>query len=216
MTLGSLGTIVLLNVIGMLSPGPDLIYLTRLAARSRRHALHGVLGTVTASTLWTALAVIGMATLFGRYPGLMSAIQLLGGAWLAYMGVSMIRSARVQLAQGVIIDESKINEVLGSPWHCFRVAVLTNLSNPKIVLFYAALLSQYLPQDPSWQVAALLIVVLQLTALVGFSTIVLAISTRRMRRKFLKAGPWIDVVAGGIFCVLAITLLASGVLGVLR
>ncbi|NLZ57005.1 MAG: LysE family translocator, partial [Corynebacterium sp.] len=43
----ALGTLILLNIVGSLSPGPDTFFLLRLATRSRIHAIMGVSGIVT-------------------------------------------------------------------------------------------------------------------------------------------------------------------------
>ena len=98
MPLAQLGTLVLLNVAGMATPGPDLLLLTRMATRSRRHALANVSGISTGLVLWVSLTVFGAAALLITYPVLESVIQLVGGVWLVWLvvwGSSVLVGKRV-------------------------------------------------------------------------------------------------------------------------
>ena len=86
MSLSSLATIVVLNLLGALSPGPDTILITRLATKSRRHAVAAVTGIQVGVLMWTSLTVLGAAALLTAFPQLLGLVQLLGGSWLIYMG----------------------------------------------------------------------------------------------------------------------------------
>ena len=104
MPLAQLGTLVLLNVAGMATPGPDLLLLTRMATRSRRHALASVSGISTGLVLWVSLTVFGAAALLISYPVLESVIKLVGGVWLVWMGRGMILAARAQFRDRMNVD----------------------------------------------------------------------------------------------------------------
>lgn len=91
------GTLILLNLVGSLSPGPDTFFLLRLATRSRAHAIAGVAGIVTGLTVWVTLTVVGAAALLTTYPSILGIIQLVGGTYLSFIGYKLLRSASREL-----------------------------------------------------------------------------------------------------------------------
>ncbi|WP_448852604.1 LysE family translocator [Corynebacterium sp. 335C] len=210
MSWANLFTMLGFHVVGMTSPGPDIFLVLRTATRSRRHALAAVAGIVTGSTLWVTLTVVGVAAVMAANPAVMAAVQLLGGLYLAWMAWSMLSSGVkgvMELRAGAI--PPPVDQALGSVRKAFRTGLLTNLSNPKIVLFFTAVLSQFMPVDAAWWVQLVYIAALQLCAVAWFGLIAVVVSTERMTRRMVKAGPWIDVVAGVAFAVLAVVMLTE-------
>lgn len=196
------------HVVGMTSPGPDIFLILRTATRSRRHALAAVAGIVAGSTLWVTLTVVGVAAVMSANPAIMSGVQFFGGLYLAWMAWSMlsggIRGVR-DLRAGA--EPPSVDAALGSVTAMFRTGLLTNLSNPKIVLFFTAVLSRFMPVGADWWVQLVYIIALQVMAAIWFGLIAVVVSTERMTRRMVRAGPWIDVVAGAAFAVLAAGLL---------
>src|SRR5699024_5560581 len=140
------------------------------------------------------------------------AIQLLGGGWIGYMGVQMLREARKQFKADARID-LKLEGILGTPWRSYRQGLLTNLANPKALLYFAAVIAPFLPPNPSLALSVELIAVLLFTAFVGFGLIAMAVGSKLLRTRMVKAGPYIDAVAGAFFVFAAIALMIAGVRG---
>lgn len=209
MSLGQLGALVLMNLMGVVTPGPDIFLVTRFATRSRRHALAGTGGILTGLLVWASLTVLGAAALLNAYPSLLGFIQLLGGAWILWMGQGMLRTGLTQLRTSnlIIVDA---DEVFGTVWQAYRQGVATNLSNPKVVLYFAALIAPLLPPNPGVITSVVAVAAIVLSAGVLFSAISLVISTKRMRTVFLKAGPWIDFSAGIFFLIAGVVLMGHG------
>lgn len=200
-----------IHVVGMTSPGPDIFLILRMATRSRKHALAAMAGIVTGSTVWVTLTVVGVAAVLSSHPALMGGIQLLGGAYLAYMGVRMlvgaVRGIREVQAGGVAAVGAA---ALGSLGGAFRQGLLTNLSNPKIVLFFAAVLSQFMPVGAPWWVQLVYIAALLITSVLWFGLIAITVSTEAVVRRMVSAGPWIDLVAGVVFAALGASFIWQG------
>ncbi|QGU01501.1 Threonine efflux protein [Corynebacterium kalinowskii] len=199
MTLAQLGTIIALNLAGMYTPGPDFFLLLRLAARSRRHALAAVAGIATGILVWVTLTVLGTAALFVTNPALLGWVQLLGGSWLLYMGFSMVRSGWEQRVNRVVLAEIPTDQLLGSMGKNYRLGLMTNLANPKAVLFFASIMAPFMPTDPTWLTSLEIIVALVLCTFIGFSLLVFVVSASVVRKRLVAAGPWIDIIAGVLF-----------------
>ena len=97
---------------------------------------------------------------------------------------------------------------LGRLRTAFKVGLATNMSNPKIVLFLAAMIAPLLPASPPvWLAIAL---TLSLSAFLFFLVVATVISTNAVRRKLIAAGPWIDIGSGLFFIIAGIVLIISG------
>lgn len=211
MPLAQLGTIIALNLAGMYTPGPDFFLLLRLAARSRRHALAAVAGISTGILVWVTLTVLGTAALFTTNPALLGWVQLLGGAWLLYMGFSMARSGWQQRVNKVVLSELPADALLGSMGKNYRLGLMTNLANPKAVLFFAAIMTPFMPANPSMVTALEIITALVLCTFIGFSALVMVVSASVIRKRLVAAGPWIDIVAGLLFLVVGVWMVVQGI-----
>ncbi|MFC3850642.1 LysE family translocator [Corynebacterium hansenii] len=200
-----------IHVVGMTSPGPDVLLILRMATRSRKHALAAVAGIVTGLTAWVTLTVVGVAAVLSSHPALMGAIQLLGGGYLAYMGARMlagaVRGIRELRAGGAPAVGAG---ALGTVGGAYRQGLLTNLSNPKVVLFFAAVLSQFMPVGAPWWVQAVYVAALLATSVLWFGFIAVTVSTEPVVRRLVSAGPWIDLVAGVVFGALGVSFLWQG------
>ncbi len=217
MTWATFGTLILLNVVGSLSPGPDTFFLLRLATRSRSHAIMGVAGIVTGLTLWVSLTVVGAATLLTTYPSILGIIQLVGGAYLCWMGYKMGRSALKELIDARSFhfgaDARPIpdaTQTLGTHAQVYRQGLATNLSNPKVVMYFAAILAPLMPAHPSPVLAVGIILAILVQTFVVFGGLCVIVSTEKVRKAVLRAGPWFDLTAGIVFLVVGAALLFEG------
>lgn len=215
MNLGNLGLIVALNSAGVLTPGPDLFLTLRLAARSRKHAFCGVLGISTALLLWATLSVSGAAALLSRHPWVLNYIQLFGAVWLLYMAFGLFKSVRERYLNQTGPAQVDVEKVIGSPSAAFRQGVATNLSNPKAVLYFTAILAPLLPVGAPWWVGVVYVITICLSAFVIFGLVAFFVSTERVRAKLLSVTHLIDFGAAILFTIFAIALLFKGISGLL-
>ena len=191
----------------MATPGPDLLLLTRMATRSRRHALASVTGISTGLVLWVSLTVFGAAALLIAYPVLESVIKLVGGVW---MGRGMILAARAQFRDRMNADID-VNTIFGTPWKSYQQGLFTNLSNPKVVLYFAAIIAPLMPAHPTMGDAVLIVLSIVASTFFGFSTLAFLLSTKAMRKRFVSAGPYIDMGSGIFFVIAGASLAINGI-----
>ncbi|MCT1452659.1 MULTISPECIES: LysE family translocator [unclassified Corynebacterium] len=207
-----LAAIVLLNLAGAATPGPDIVLLTRLATRSRRHAIAATLGIYVGAFFWITLTVLGAAAVLTAFPWLLELIQVAGGSWIMFMGYTTARQGWRD-RENPPLDLDDAEDRLGTTRDSFIKGLTTNLSNPKIVLFLAALVAPLLPPSPSIGTAAVVIFALWFTAFLLFISFSLVVSTNRVRRRLFSAGPYIDMGAGGFFIAAGTFLVVRGIVG---
>ena len=79
--------LIIVHLFGLMTPGPDFFYVSRMAAsNSRRNTVCGILGITLGVAFWAMLSMLGLAVLFVTIPALHGVIMLLGGSYLAYLG----------------------------------------------------------------------------------------------------------------------------------
>ena len=161
--------------------------------------------------------MVGAATLLTTYPSILSVIQLLGGAYLSWMGYKMGRGALKELAQarafrfkGEARPIPDATAALGTPAQAYRQGLATNLSNPKVVMYFAAILAPLMPANPSLMVASTIVVASLVQTWLVFSFLCVIVSTEKIRKSVLRAGPIFDAVAATVFVIVGVVLLYEG------
>lgn len=210
MSAAQLGALVLLNLLGAASPGPDILLITRLATKSRQHALMATLGIQVGVLTWLMLTVLGAAALLTAFPAILGAVQVLGGGWLLWMGRGMLISG-LQERKNPPADLDDAVARLADLGATFWQGLATNLSNPKIILFLTAMIAPLLPPEPTVQISITVILVLWLSSFLLQVSMALVVSTTVMRRRLLAVGPMIDIAAGVFFVVAGAALIISGI-----
>ena len=206
-----LAVIVGLNLVGAAAPGPDVILVTRTATRSRPHAWATTCGIQLGVLWWCSLTVFGAAALLTAVPRALQVVQVIGGAYLVWMGINAVRQGwRDRRNPPLSLEEAE--QRLGSLRASFVRGLSTNLANPKIVLALSAMIAPLLPASPSWATQIVVILSLWASSFILFGVLTQVVSTNRVRRKLLAAGPAIDMGSGGFFCVVGALLVVRGLL----
>ncbi|RKP44329.1 LysE family translocator [Trinickia fusca] len=126
-------------------PGPNmLVVMTHSARHGLRCATATMAGCLSAVVLMLCVSAAGLGVFLKAWPTMFDALRLIGAAYLVYLGVKSWR-ANVQDAAPEASDEAAGGlKVVRSPWALYRNGFLVGSSNPKAILFAAALLPQFL------------------------------------------------------------------------
>jgi threonine/homoserine/homoserine lactone efflux protein len=124
-------------VVIYVTPGPDMMYVLAHALSMGTWAgIVASLGMGIGMVVHTTAATLGLATLLQTVPVVYEVIRYAGAAYLAYLGVRTWLSSRAAVEQVGKEEPVPMRTVL---WR----ATMTNLLNPKIILFYVAFLPQF-------------------------------------------------------------------------
>lgn len=189
-----------------LTPGQDTFYiLGRSIAQGTRAGIASALGITVGSFIHTVMAAVGLSALLATSAYAFNIVKLLGAAYLVYLGVRMFTapSAAPGLAR---------TTVSSSALTAFRDGVVTNVLNPKVALFFLALMPQFI--DPGSDSKVLAFVVLGLTFITTGTVwcLVLAVGAGKARHLFVRherAMNFVSRAAGGVFVMLGLRLAVS-------
>ncbi len=189
-------TVSIVCAVGVMSPGPNFVAVThRAVTASRSEVLALVLGVACVSALWAAAAVFGLGILFTLFPWLFWSVKLLGATYLVWFGVQLIRRARSAL------PEKTVAVTRSDFVRAFRDGVVTNLSNPKAMVFYASVFSAAVPAKASSATLATVVLLVAIIATCWYGSVALFLSGRRAAAVYRQGKPLIER-ACGVFLIL--------------
>jgi threonine efflux protein len=198
-------TLAIVQLVALVTPGPDFFFVSQLAAsRSRREAAAGVVGIALGVAVWAALALLGLQLLLHRLAWLERGIAVAGGAYLCWMGLQMLR-ASWKAQPGAAVPVVDVRD--SSPGRALLRGLLTNLANPKAAIYFASIFSAFIGDGVGagarWGLWAM---VTAETAL-WFGVVAAIFALPAMRRAYVRASRWIDGGAGAIFTLFGLHLI---------
>jgi threonine/homoserine/homoserine lactone efflux protein len=191
-------------IVLVLTPGQDTFFiLGRSLASGRAAGIAAALGITAGSVVHTLLAALGLSALLATSPSAFMAVKFAGAAYLLYIGV------RALLARGSGLPGEQTPRTDAGYWPAFRQGILCNLLNPKVALFFLALMPQFISAGSSNKVGAFLALGLSFITLGLVWCLVLAIGAAKLRGAFLRRPSMANVlnkVAGSMFIALGLRL----------
>lgn len=201
------------TVLIILAPGPSVLFtIARAIAWGRLAAVATVIGNALGMFLVSVFVAVGLGPILQRSEILYNAIQWAGGAYLIYLGYSAIVASKVD-AQDMQSSGGFKPSFFTSVKNGFWVGVL----NPKSVVFFAAILPQFIDQEKNNITAQLLLLgaIFALIALISDGTYGLLAGTVRQwlsgdlkRLVFMRRFGGVVMIALGFFTIVS-SLLAK-------
>ncbi|QNB17567.1 LysE family transporter [Paraburkholderia tropica] len=187
--------------IGMsLAPGPNgLLALTHGAMYGSRKTLFTISGAVVGFIAVIALCMFGIGALIKASVIWLTVLKLVGGAYLIWLGVQVWRSPAIAVAATPEVT----SEV--RPWSLVRQGALSSATNPKGLLFFSAILPQFI--DAQRSLVVQFVIVAATYAVTEFAAeCVFAFAANRIRPWLSRAGRRFNCVCGGIFVAIGAVL----------
>ena len=185
----------LLSVGLVLTPGPDMMIVAGHAARGGvRAGLAAMAGIMLGGVFYMALCGFGFLSVLSAFPTLFMVVKIAGAAYLAWLGFKLLRGAVRPVPAGEA-------PALGKP---FRQGLLSTVLNPKVALFFLAILPQFVGQGPDAPLrGALLIAVPYVLGSFWLSGLAFVVARAGRAAKQSSAMRWIEGVLGAAFIGLA-------------
>ncbi len=139
-------TMYVVTVLAMMStPGPShLLMLSNSMAHGFKRSLATVAGDLTANLLQMLAAGLGLAALLTVYANALAVIKWLGVAYLIFLGLRLIRNAGTR-------NTGSQEAAPASAGKLWLQGFITSATNPKAIVFFAALFPQFISADgPFW------------------------------------------------------------------
>jgi threonine efflux protein len=201
----ALCTLIFIHFCALITPGPDFFLVSQTAvSRSRKDAVLVAFGICLGAMVWSLLALMGLNIIFEKMAWLKQGLLVAGGLYLCWLGYQMLRSAFSK-------SEQTIKQIVlpQSPYLFFMKGLLTNLSNPKAVIYFGSVFSLFLANPLFDQHHSLLFIIIAIETLLWFLVVAFVFSLPTFRTAYQNFAKWIDGISGGIFTLLGVYLIGS-------
>jgi threonine/homoserine/homoserine lactone efflux protein len=189
-----------------LTPGQDTLYIIgRAMAQGRRIGVASALGISAGGLLHTLAAALGLSAILAASTTAFVILKWVGAAYLIYLGARLLL-ARPAVAG--VADATAAVDVAAA----FRQGVLTNVTNPKVVLFFLAFLPQFIDPASATKIAAFLALGATFVTTGTLWCLMLALAAGTLRNVIAPsavAGVRLHRICGALFIALGLRLAAS-------
>lgn len=193
-----------------LIPGPDTFLVLRISLNRAGAGIAAATGSGVGALVWAALVGVGLAAILEQSAEVFRWLKIAGGLYLLYLGVSSFLKARKAAREGAAAVEGQ-QPLRYSTKAAFASGLVSTLLNPKVGLFYLAVVPQFIPRGGNTLGMAM---VLGLTlALIGtlYLTVIAFVAFKAMAwLKKPKVNSMIERGSSGILAVLGVGVMASG------
>ncbi|WP_329184766.1 LysE family translocator [Actinacidiphila glaucinigra] len=203
-----LAAFALVSLVLVVIPGPSVLFVIgRALAHGRRVALTSVAGNTLGSYVLVVAVALGVGPVVERSALLFAALKLAGAAYLVYLGVKALRHrGDLAMASG---DAGAARGALRTLGEGFTVGV----SNPKTMVFYAAVLPQFVDRAAGHVTLQMLLLGLLFNAIALVSDSAMGLAAAAARSWFARSPRRLSLVggAGGLAMIgLGVTVAATG------
>ena len=131
---------ILTSIVLIITPGQDMVLvMSRSISQGSKAGVATAAGVSVGLLGHTALATLGLGALLNASQILFFIMKLLGAGYLFYLGIKMIRSKNESL---------NLNHLQETSFHkMFFQGIVSNISNPKIAIFYFSYIPQFVPSN---------------------------------------------------------------------
>ncbi|WP_428669848.1 LysE family translocator [Reyranella sp.] len=186
----------------LILPGPDFVAVVRSSMTyGARAGLLTTLGVSMGLCLYATLSLLGLSAILVQYQWLTWAVRVLGGAYLIWLGIKLLRAKPQEVELGPSGRPAGKRAIL--------FGFLVTLTNPKaIVLFTSVFATAVTASTPHW-LMLVMIALVTASSLFWYSCVSLFMSSGPVMRRFQRARHWIERAAGVCFIGLGGKVLAD-------
>jgi len=200
-----LGTVALAHALAVASPGPDFAMIVRQSlAFGRVAGLWTAAGIGSGIFFHVAYGLFGLNWLTQRYPQSLTVLGVAGALFLLWMGSQAVRAKPLPEAAEVLPAAQP-----GDAAKFFGIGVLTNVLNPKAVLFFVALFTAVVTGPVSTALMVTLGLWIPLATFGWFAFVATMLGNEGTRRKLRHVAHWIDRAMGAVLLVLGAGMLVG-------
>ncbi len=191
-----------IHLCALAAPGPDFFFVSRTALSGRTsHIFQSASGVAIGILIWATMTLLGMNLLFEHFPVTKWIIMVLGAFYLFKLAIDIFHSAKQPLGE-IALDGKPIKHVL-------LKGVMTNLANPKAVIYFSSVFSSIPGIGQSQGLLSQIMILIFVESLVWFFLVGQLFSLEKIRNYYMRHKRWVDYVSAGVFALFSILILAD-------
>jgi threonine/homoserine/homoserine lactone efflux protein len=212
-TFASLAAFAGLCLVLSVTPGPDTFLVLRIALNRPSAGIAAAAGSAAGAIMWAALVGIGLAAILEQSAELFRWVKIAGGLYLLYLGVSSFIKSRkaAKAAQAGAAGGAAEAPLPYSRLSALGAGALSTLLNPKVGLFYLAVVPQFIPHGGDTMGTSLILGVVVAVIAFAYLSMIAVVAFKAMRwLKRPKVSTVVERVSSGVIAGLGVGVVASG------
>ena len=186
-------------------PGPNFVAVTQISiSESRVEGFFIALGVSTGAGIWATTSLLGLGVLFVHLPRLYDTIRFVGGLYLIFIGLKIIRSTFTFSLSS--LQEKRLPE---SKYAAFRRGLFTSFSNPKTAAFFGSLFVATIPQQAPIWAYVVTIALIVCVSLIWYSLVAFFFSIEKVQSVYHRSKKFLDSITGSVLLFLGARLAFS-------
>ncbi len=196
-------TLFTINLLGLISPGPDFIITVKQSLSSGRLAgYYTALGITAGISVHITYCILGLGLIISQSILALNVLKYAGAIYLIYLGVKALRS-KAEVATEIRAVQSQ------TPVQAFRTGLLTNLLNPKATLFILSLFTVVVKPHTSIATQFSYGLMMATSTMLWFTLVSTVLTIKPIREQFQRFKHWIDRTMGVALIALGIKIVTS-------
>lgn len=188
-----------------MTPGIDMMFiLNRSISQGRDAGIYSALGVSVGAVVHTILSGLGLSVILQTSVVLFTIIKIVGAVYLIYLGIQMFISKQSSISIKKTVYQSRRK--------LFVQGVITNVTNPKVALFFISFIPQFISVDNQYGPIPFLIlgsIFAVMGAITSFIIAIFSSSLTTKLRENIVAEKIINKISGAVFVILGISLFGT-------
>lgn len=201
-----------LQAVAAISPGPAFVLQVKATmSHGRTYGLFNALGLALGVGAYAFAVMAGLAVLLAGAEWVLIALRYAGAAYLIYIGFKGLTAKKAEQSPAITTLALPHNpKITGrQKWQAFRTALITQLLNPKALVYFTAVFAQFItPGTPLWALFVYWLTV-TLVELSWWVTLSFILTHPHVKDRFNRAAHWIERTCGGLLIALGVRLALS-------
>ncbi|MDA1060977.1 MAG: LysE family translocator [bacterium] len=200
--LALIGTVTIIHLLAVISPGPDFIIACRNSlSYSRKTGIWTAVGFGFGIAVHVFYSLAGLALVISKSILLFNAIKFLGAGYLIYIGLKSILSKSSKIELG---EHDKKEDI--THFAAIRIGFLTNVLNPKATLFFLSLFTLVISPTTPFSIMAVMSAIMVINTMLWFSLVAVFLTQKRIRSIFERFQGIFNKTLGGLLIALGVKI----------
>jgi RhtB (resistance to homoserine/threonine) family protein len=199
------------HFLAVISPGPDFaVTISQSVRHGRKTGVLTALGIGTGISVHVFYTLLGVGALMHASRWIDQGARFVGGAYLVYLGVKLLRAQPAPLPGGAGDGEQAADgkqPTAPTARRAFMTGFLTNATNPKATLFFLAIFTAIVSPGTPMPIQIGFGIWMCCATAIWFCLVSMLFSTARVRVQFERLGHWFERVMGALLLAFAVRLL---------
>jgi len=197
-----IGTVTLIHLLAVISPGPDFVVAIRNSLTySRKTGVWTAVGFGLGITIHVFYCIAGLGIIISKSIIIFNVIKYLGAAYLIYIGIKsfIAKSSHIDIQNNIHKNDISILSAI-------KMGFLTNVLNPKATLFFLSLFTLVINPETPLNIQVLLGVVMVVNTTLWFSLVAIFFTQKKIQNLFYKFQKVFNRVFGGLLIALGLKI----------